>query len=190
MQVIDLIIDPQHEMWVETIKQISESDDPLKDNYLNINFKDFLSFTAVVSNERIICFSGLQYDSTKWGTKIGRISSRMWVHPDYRFRGLTKFTGGEKFLNSYYCVPKQLEVAKANQLSCVFVSREHNREAFKEYLELLKINAKSEFELLHKRYWVCGSVRSVGCLQYIGLHHIDVNGEEVWMNDMNNHQEF
>ncbi len=190
MQVIDLITDPQPTMWNATVDQIRRSDDPLRDNYLNINFKDFLSFTAVVNDNQIVCFSGLQYDPNKWGTKIARISSRMWIHPDYRFSGLTRFSGGERFLNSYYCVPKQLEIARAKQLSCVFVSREHNRVAFNEYLALLKINADCEFELLQKRYWVCGSVRNDGCLQYIGLHHLNTSCNEVWLNDMGEHQEF
>jgi hypothetical protein len=191
MEVVDLIIDPQHKMWTETVREISESGDSLKDNYLNINFTDFLSFTAVVNNSKIICFSGLQYDCSKWGSKIARISSRMWIHPSYRFRGMTKFTGGEKFLNSYYCIPRQIEVAKANQLSSLFVSREHNRQAFSEYLELLKINTQCEFKLLDKRYWVCGpSVRSNGCLQHIGLYHLSLDGKQYWHNVMDANQEF
>lgn len=184
MEVVDLKITTLPKLWNEAINTISSSNDPLRDNYLHINFDEFLSFTCVVHSDRIIAFSGLQYDSDKWGPHIARCSSRMWIHPDFRFNGLTRFVGGPKFLNSYYCIPKQLEVALSNGISTVFVSREHNPVAFDEYLSLLNINAGRKFNLSPDRYWVCGGVRENGCLQYVGIHHLKEDGNEVWQKYM------
>lgn len=180
MRVVDLKIEPLSDSWRAVLDDISNSDDDLKDNYSNINFDDFLSFTCVLHLDRIIAFSGLQYDESKWGPHIARCSSRMWIHPDFRFNGMTRFTRGPKFLNSYYCVPKQIEVAKSKRLNTIFVSRDHNRKGFSEYLSLLKTNTGHEFTLETNKYWVCGKVKANSCSQFVGYHHLDSDGNNVW----------
>jgi hypothetical protein len=189
MKVVDLKVTSMPDLWSQTVSAISNSDDSLKANYLNINFDNFLSFPCVIDSNRIIAFSGLQYDASKWGPDIARCSSRMWIHPDFRFVGMTKFTGGTKFLNSYYCVPVQLKVARDNGLNSVFVSRQHNKMAFREYLSLLKINTDVNFDFLPDRYWVCGKVKTIECLQFIGVTHMNECGLANWKKYMSIHVE-
>jgi hypothetical protein len=187
MKVVDLKVTPIPDLRSQTVSAISNSDDSLKDNYLNINFDNFLSFPCVIASNKIIAFSGLQYDESKWGPGIARCSSRMWIHPHYRFTGGTRFTGGPKFLNSYYCMPTQLKVARDNGLNSVFVSRLHNKMAFQEYLSLLKINTGSTFDLLSDKYWVCGGVKTIECLQFIGVSHLNEYGLANWKKYMSTH---
>ena len=182
MKVIDLITDPQPELWDNAIIYIKTINDRLKDNYLNINFNEFLSFPVVVKDEKIICFSGLQYNEQRWGIRVGRFSSRMWIHPDYRIQSLSKFLGGEKFLNSMYCLPVQLEKAREARLDTIFISREHNLVGFGQYLNLLKINCGLDFEMKTNRYNVCGE--DAVCAQYVAVHNLTDMGEEIWIKNM------
>jgi len=160
-------------LWADCLTVIADSEDPLKENYTTINFEEFISFPCVVDSDRIVCFSGLQYNERKWGRGIARASSRMWIDPAYRHQGITKFTGGSKFLNTTYCLPLQFAELAANNINSVFISRESNVRAFKEYLKLIKINCGMEFELEPNLYNVCGpqSVIPVSCQQFVAVHH-------------------
>jgi hypothetical protein len=101
MEIVDLAQTNRYDgLWSETIELISTSKDKLKNNYLSLDPRSFLSFTALVDKGKIICFSALQSNNDRWGEDIVRCSTRMWVHPDHRFLGLTRFTQGKKFLNS------------------------------------------------------------------------------------------
>jgi hypothetical protein len=184
MIVVDLKTQDYGSLWENTVSYISGGNDPLKNNYLNINLNDFISFTCVVQDDKIICFSGLQYDTTKWGAGIARCSSRMWIHPHYRFTGGTRFTGGPRFLNSYYCIPQQIRVARERNIGVLFVSREDNRSAFGEYLSLLEINTGQKFSLFDEKYWVCGPVRDHSCLQHVGVGYLNDSGPGLWQNQM------
>jgi hypothetical protein len=67
---------------------ISQSNDRLKDNYSwqSLNWQEFLSFTVVYDREadRLISFGGLQYG--RWGERLARVSSRVYISPPYRGR--------------------------------------------------------------------------------------------------------
>ncbi len=188
MQVIDLVVAPQDQLWKDTIDYISGTDDRLKSNYTNIKFNEFLSFPAVVENNKIICFSGLHYNERRWGQGIARFSSRMWIHPDYRIKGIGKFTGGAKFLNSTYCLPVQINKAKEVGLDAVFISREYNLIGFKQYIDLIKINCDLDFNIKPNRYNVCGHTydEQEGCIQYVAVHHLTNLGNETWIRNMTN----
>lgn len=187
MQIIDLAETSEYDdIWFKTLDMISSSKDELKDNYQDLCPQNFLSFPAVFENNEIICFSGLQADPRKWGTSIARVSSRMWIHPDYRFQGMAKFTEGPRFLNSYYCIPLQIEKAKELGYECLFMSRERNKTAFEEFGNLVNRNTGSNFVLLEKRYNVCGNDHR--CLQHILL---DINGSSLleWDKNMSKHKD-
>lgn len=186
MQIIDLITDPRPELWNNVITYIKTINDSLKDNYLNINFNEFLSFPVVVKDEKIICFSGLHFNERRWGKNLARFSSRMWIHPDYRIKGISKFTGGPKFLNSTYCLPIQYQKAKEFGLDSIFISREHNRMGFEQYLDLIKINCDLEFQIKPNRYNVCGGYffDKEGCVQHVAVHHLTDSGNETWVRNM------
>lgn len=189
LQVIDLITNPQPELWDNVKIYIRSINDSLKDNYLNINFDDFLSFPVVIENNKIICFSGLQYNEQRWGKGLARFSSRMWIHPDYRIKTFSKFTGGPKFLNSTHCLPVQFKKAQELGLDSLFISREHNLLGFKQYIDLIKINCSLDFNIKPNRYNVCGKTYDdqEGCVQYVAVHHLTDNGNETWIRNMTKH---
>ena len=189
MQVIDLISDPQDQLWKDTIEYIDSTNDILKNNYINIKFKEFLSFPVVIENNQIICFSGLHYNERRWGKNLARFSSRMWIHPDYRIKSISKFSGGPKFLNSTYCLPLQIQKAKEIGLDSVFISREHNLIGFKQYIDLIKINCNLDFKIKPNRYNVCGRTydEEEGCVQYVAVHHLSDSGNEIWVRNMTKH---
>lgn len=167
------IIDLKHyvpDIWPETLKKIAASDDSLKDNYSTIDLSKFITFPCIINCGEIICFSGLQYESIKWGVGIARISSRMWIHPDYRHNSLVKFSGGKKFLNTTYCLPIQFDAAKKFGISTLFVSRQGNRIGLAQYVNLIKINCGIDFTLQEDNYWVCGKQRHHDCIQNVAVH--------------------
>lgn len=168
-------------LWDDFQKEICRSTDRLKDNYIDLNPKEFVSFPAVVKNNKIVCFSALQMKPI-WGSKIARASTRMWIHPDHRFKGMTRFTGGEKFLNTYYCLPAQMARARAMKLDCVFITREENPKAFfKEYLQLIKINCNEVFYQLPYMIDTCGiSPIPESCKQHVMVTYLSDNGPAVW----------
>lgn len=189
MQVIDLIVNPQDQLWKETVDYISGTNDILKNNYINIKFNEFLSFPVVVENNKIICFSGLHYNEQRWGKRLARFSSRMWIHPDYRIKSISKFSGGPKFLNSTHCLPLQIQKAKEFGLDSMFISREHNLFGFKQYIDLVEINCNLKFEIKPNRYNVCGTTYDdqEGCIQYVAVHHLTDSGNEIWVRNMTKH---
>lgn len=190
IQIIELANSSLHlDKWQRTLEYIEKSRDELKDNYLNLDLNSFLSFQAVVKDEDIICFSGLQASDEKWGPLIVRCSSRMWVHPAYRQPGLRKFSRGNKFLNSYYLIPNQLKLAKKLGYACVFMSREKNLRAFGEWTKLVNKNAVSNFVLLPNRYNVCGRQCTIpeSCKQLVSLNQPDNKSIDIWNTYMGKH---
>jgi hypothetical protein len=173
-------------LWYNVQQQIQESSDLLKENYLNLNPADFLSFPAVIKDNKIICVSGLQSDVDKWGQGVARCSARMWIDPKYRFTGGTRFTAGPKFLNSYYCLPIQIQVAKKLGYDCLFISRSENPKAFREYGHLVNANTNSRFKMLDGMYNVCGNLDlvPVSCRQYIMLDFLTSVGPLKWTSVM------
>jgi hypothetical protein len=184
IKIVDLATDDQYrDQWIEFLVQITLSGDALAENYLELNPQEFLSFPAVLKDNKIICFSGLQVDPDRWGQGVARCSARMWIHSDYRQKGLSKFTGGDKFLNTFYCLPEQIKKAQEHNIKCLFISREHNLLGFKEYLKLIKINCNLEFQLQDSKYNVCGP-KSVASNQYVAVLPLSDDGLDLWNNQM------
>lgn len=184
IKIIDFATSFNNELWINYQNYIIDLPDKLKENYVGLNPKDFLSFPVVIIDNKIVCFSGLQVNKEKWGPGIGRCSTRMWIHPDYRHSG--KFSGGDRFLNTTYCLPLQLAKAKLAGLDCIFISRENNLKGFGEYLKLIKINCKAEFLMETSKYNVCGALHPIpdSCIQWVMLHHLNKRGPTCWKNNM------
>ena len=184
--VIDYAKAFNKDLWQKFQEYVVTTSDDLKYNYIGLEPQNFVSFPVVIINNTIVCFSALQVNKGWWGEKIGRVSTRMWIHPDYRHKG--KFTSGSKFLNTTYCVPLQLAKAKLIGLDCVFISREHNPKAFQEYSKLIKVNCQAEFIMQPNKYALNGScyVEDVESMkQWVMLHNITKSGKSVWFNNMN-----
>jgi hypothetical protein len=183
-KIIDFATSFDQELWNQYQQYLNTTDDRLKDNYVGLDPRDFSCFPVVVIDNQIVCFSALQLNKAKWGDGIGRVSTRLWIHPDYRHNG--KFTGGDKFLNTTYCLPLQLAKAKLLGLDCVFISREHTPTAFEHYLDLIKINCNIMFNLERERYNVCGPQEIVpeSCKQWVAVHCFNNTGVDRWTTQM------
>ena len=187
IKIIDYAVNFDVKLWNECQNLIKDSADNLKNNYGNILPTNYVSFPVVIIDNKIVCFSALEVNESRWGKGIGRCSTRLWIHPDYRHSG--KFTGGDKFLNTTYCLPIQLAKAKLIGLDCVFISREDNLKGFEEYRKLIKINSKTDFIMKPTRYNVCGTLDPVpeSCKQWVMIHCLTVSTESVWDSNMNNY---
>lgn len=113
----------QHEEWIEpfyqTLGYAQSLDDPLSRNYTRerVPLDQFPFFSIVVIHNQIVAFSGLQ--EGRWGSGIGRVASRLWVHPDWRSQN-----GRPSEFNSKIMMPSQTLWAQENGYDCVFFSRE------------------------------------------------------------------
>jgi len=183
-KIIDFATNFDQKLWDQYQKFLETTNDELKPNYIGLDPRDFACFPVVIINNQIVCFSALQLSEDKWGPGIGRVSTRMWLHPNYRHKG--KFTGGDKFLNTTYCLPLQLAKAKILGLDCVFISREHNPKAFEHYLELIEINCGVRFHIGPSKYNVCGSLDPIpeSCKQWVAVHGFNPNGVYRWAHQM------
>lgn len=188
MQVVDLAEDfyQYKDIWNQTLTFMRFSNDRLRKNYLSIDPQQFVSFTTLIKDNKIICFSGLQADPIKWGDRIARCSSRMWIHPEYRFQGMVKFTGGPRFLNSYYCLPVQINKSKELGYECVFMSRDTNKKAFAAWNELVNKNCQTQFVSLDEKFNLCGNYNngSKDCVQYVSIDSSNKNALDIWKTSM------
>jgi len=185
IKIIDYATNFDSELWQKFQDYVITTNDNMKYNYIDLDPRDFESFPVVIVDNTIICFSALQVNSDWWGVGIGRVSTRMWIHPDYRHTG--KFTGGAKFLNTTYCLPLQLAKAKLIGLDCVFISREHNLKGFDEYLKLIEINCNTNFIMKSNKYAINGAAYIEdpdSMKQWVMLHHLTDQGEERWNRNM------
>jgi hypothetical protein len=184
-KIVDFATNFDTHLWEQYQEYLINTTDELKENYIGLDPRDFLSFPVVIINDKIVCFSALQISNERWAKGIGRCSTRMWIHPDYR-HGLSKFGGGDKFLNTTYCLPIQFSVAKLHNLDCLFISREHNLAAFKKYGGLITINCGVDFVMEPAKYNVCGPQDFIpeSCKQWVMLHHLTTNGAALWYDSM------
>jgi len=187
-KIIDFATSYDSELWGEYQEYLLTTTDDLKANYLNLDPRMFACFPVVIIDGKIVCFSALQINEERWGKGIGRVSTRMWIHPDYRHRG--KFVGGEKFLNTTYCIPLQLAKAKLLKLDCVFISRENNQRAFVHYLQLININCNIPFCIESKKYNVCGSLDPIpeSCKQWVAMYFLNSDATNKWDQNMNKYR--
>jgi hypothetical protein len=186
IKIVDYTNNFNSKLWNDCQTLIKNSNDSLKNNYVNLLPTNYASFPVVIQDDKIVCFSALEINEERWGKGIGRCSTRMWIHPDYRHSG--KFTGGDKFLNTTYCLPIQLARAKIENLDCVFISREYNLYGFEEYSKLIKTNSNTEFVMETHRYNVCGSLYPIpeSCKQWVMVYNLTSYGSTRWSNQMKN----
>ena len=190
MKVIDFCQHFDQSLWNNVLKKIRLSNDPLKKNYLNLTPNDFVCLPVLIRNEEIICFSGLQINESKWGKGIGRINARMWIDPSHRHLGLGKMENSDKFFNTKYLLPHQIEKSKEFNLDTLFISREGNYRKFMEkYCDLILSNTGCQFKLLDNCYNVCGDIPSIpdSCKQLIAWFSFS-NNYEIWDHQMGKHR--
>lgn len=88
-------------------------------NRKRIKLEEFCYFSLVLDDDKIAAFSGLMVG--RWGSRIGRCASRLWVQPEYRNIG-----GTPSSFNSTMMMPNQILWAETSgEFDMVFWSREH-----------------------------------------------------------------
>jgi hypothetical protein len=190
MKVIDFCQDFDQTLWNDVLEKIRISNDPLKKNYLNLTPGDFVCLPVLIENKKIICFSGLQINESKWGKEIGRINARMWIEPSHRHLSLGKMKNSDKFFNTKYLLPLQIQKAKEIGLDTLFISREGSYRNFMEkYCDLIFSNTGHRFKLLDRCYNVCGDIPIIpeSCKQLIAWFSFS-NNYEIWDRHMGKHQ--
>ena len=60
IKIIDFSTRFDNVLWTDCQKYILESTDELKDNYINLDPREFVSFPVVIIDNKIVCFSALQ----------------------------------------------------------------------------------------------------------------------------------
>lgn len=176
-------------LWSVVIDKISNGNDSLKNNYVTLDPTSFASFPVLIENDEIVCFSGLQINPEKWGA-CARINARMWIDPRYRHNYLTKMTNPERFLNTRYLLPIQIEHAKKLNIDTVFISREGRYKKFLErYCDLILLNTGYKFTVLDHRYNVCGNIQPIPhtCSQLVAVHSFSGTNDD-WSNNMLQYQ--
>jgi len=161
------------EQFYKLQDDIEKQDHPLAINYSrkNLNLKDFPFFNCVVLDNKIIAFGGLQ--KTKWGEKIGRVATRLWVHPDHRKKG-----GVPSSFNSKILMPNQILWAEQNDYDLVYWSRQYpHQRHFKVMIDRSNRNCPYNYKHvpLPDIYNVCKDSTNPHCWQRVAVIELKTN---------------
>lgn len=159
MTIVDLVL-PQNyakfkddfEYFVDT--EIKNGDFKLKENYLNLNVSDYVSFTCLLNEaSQIVGFSALQQGPFPHGTL--RVLNKLFYGGQVRQKGFRPFPS----LATQYMLPYQLEVARKTGAEFVFVSfqsdlkRDHFVKAYEDALN--QSTPEGEWKLMAGLYNTC-----------------------------------
>lgn len=186
MKIVDFCISFDEELWKKTLNYIIAGNDELKENYINLSPRDFISWPVLIDNDEIVCFSALQENKERWSKNFARINSRFYINPKYRHRTPGKLNQNEKFLNTKHLLPLQIQKAKELGFKGVFMSREgDHKTVFELYVNLTYKNTGYRFNVLTHRFNICGNVNPIprSCKQWIALHCFD-GDESLWFKVM------
>lgn len=155
MIVTDLAKTDQYDKyWKECLEFIEKEccADPLYKNYIGLQKTDFISLPAVIIDNKIIAFSGAQVKD-EWGPNVARLSSRFWIHPNYR-HSLSKFEKSEMpWYNSEYLIQHQLNAVAEQKIPHLFISRHGNvRKGFQQFINLVNRFNNTNFQILEGLY--------------------------------------
>lgn len=169
----EIISFPDEDTWQEclTTIRIFCKNDPLFENYANLDPKAYLHFNAVVYQKKIISFGAIEYSPQKWGGEIARVLTRFWIHPDFRSKNLTKWER-DKIRFSPLILEKQMEfLEKQEKIKVAMITREGSyKKSFREIIRLAK-TVKKDFEIFPGIFNVCEKMNSIphSCQQMIAL---------------------
>lgn len=154
------------EDFYKTQEFAASLNDKLAKNYTkkDLNLDDFPFFSICIEEDIIVAFSGLY--TGRWGPGIGRVASRLWVHPDFRSRN-----GVPSNYNSTVMMPNQALYAENNGYDLVFFSREA---PYKHFDYICKRSTKAckygyEWKPLDKEYNVCVNRDKPSCWQKVAV---------------------
>ena len=162
------------DLFVSTVSKIYKSNEPLSKNYSPSNFKleEFPYMSIIVEDDRIIALSGLQVG--RWGEKIGRVSSRLWVDTSKRSKNSKPINYASTMM-----VPEQIKFAQDNDFDLVFwSSHRHSPRAFNRMVERAN-NCKYGYKHIPLPYLynVCLNSNNESCWQHVSLVKLKDNAE-------------
>lgn len=179
-KVIDLTVDPAAGHLLIKFKSFIKEhcyQDPLYENYINLDLNDFICVTAVIDNDNIIALSGVQHKPERWGPNTVRMSTRFWMHPKYRINALSKYDPAQRFyFNSQLMIPYQLIYLKTLGIKFAIITREGNyRRSFTKFIELVNYYNNTNFIVLNGMFNVCNHMSIVpeSCQQIVAVHTFD-----------------
>lgn len=142
-------------------------------NRKEIDLTEFDYFSLVLDGDKIAAFSGLM--KGRWGDRIGRCASRLWVQPEYRTQGLVPSD-----FNSTTMMPEQILWAEnSGKYDMVFWSREYpHKRHFAKMVKRSTLNCPYGYihQPLNLVYNVCKKGKDhEGCWQRIA--YVEFNKE-------------
>lgn len=167
------------------LEEIKNSNDRLKDNYAFINTDQYISFTAVMLDNRIVSFSGLQIKDF-WGKKNARALSRYYISQEYR-HGLNLLTNN---LFAELMLPIQIEVSKKFNFENIFISREKGFRSFSRYISYMNSKIlESNFSSTIEKYNVCGNLSNDNsCNQFLTRMPLTNTADYYWTISMSKYK--
>lgn len=179
-KIVDLTVDLDSDHLVRKFKNFIKencSQDPLYENYANLDLADFICLTAVIEDDIIVALSGVQSKPDRWGSNTVRMSTRFWMHPKYRINALSKYDPAQRFyFNSQLMIPFQLDYLKALGIRFAIITREGNyRRSFTKFIDLVNHHNGTNFTVLDGIFNVCNHMPSVpeSCQQIVAVHSFD-----------------
>jgi len=146
--------------------------DPLYENYLSIDLDKFDCFIAMIDQDQIICFGGVEHNPNKWGEEISRVLTRFWIKPTHRTKGLTKWRS-ESIKYSPLILKSQMEfLYNQNKVKSAMITREGRyKNSFREIIRLANTVSNYNFYILSNRYNVCEPAHKIpeSCQQMVAL---------------------
>lgn len=187
MLVTDLVkTDQYNKHWEDCLSFISEKcrADSLYKNYISLQKTDFISLPAVIIDNKIIAFSGAQVKD-EWGPNIARLSSRFWIHPDYR-HSLSKFEYSQTpWYNSEYLIQHQLKEVAERKIPHLFISRQGNvRNGFQKFINLVNRFNNTEFQVLEGLWNISNVPQIVAMYSFAGTNFKQYLKEETTITEV------
>jgi len=182
-KIIDIKNIDNETLWLECVEYLNKNcqQDLLFENYKDLNPFVYEQFIGVVLDNRIVSFGAVDRKSKCWGTGVVRALTRFWIHPEYRTKGLTKWTS-DSIKYSPIVIKSQLEILeKRSDVKAVIITREGNyRRSFQEIVRLANTVSLKKFEIMPGNYNVC-EPNSEDCFQMVAVSSFcDVSPEEIF----------
>lgn len=184
MKIVDIAQTSIHDSeWVNCLSYIEKhcTEDNRFKNYLNLRKTDFISLPVVIKDQKIIAFSGAQVKD-EWGPNIARVSSRFWLHPEYRHT-LTKFEKSTvPWYNSEYLINVQLNVVRQKEIPHVFISREGDyRKSFQKFIDLVNFYNSTNFLILEGTFSILTTAQLIAVHSFVGNNVEQYISEETFI---------
>lgn len=150
--------------------------DQLYRNYLHIDLEKFLTLTAIVYQNEIISFGGVEIKKDRWGEHIARALTRFWINPKYRSESLTKWRNSTVKFSPIILRHQLAFIKEIGIISASIITREGNyKNSFLEIIRLANTVSEEEFFIMPGKYNVCECMENPpeSCKQFVAINNLD-----------------